>query len=91
MDDLVPANLHDGESAVMQSDYGLFELSNSTPDGKDAGEWDHPSPFRDRFETIRMTPRGVSDAVVEEDGVFKGLFVDGERYSLSQRFLKELA
>ena len=92
MDDLVPANLHDGEStAVVQSDYDLFELSNSTPDGKAAGESDHSIPFRDRFDTIRLTPRGVSDAVVEEDGVFKGLSVDGERYSPSQRFLKGLA
>ena len=46
MNDLIISNRHDGESAaVVQSDYDLFELSNSTPYGKDAGESDHSIPI----------------------------------------------
>ena len=50
-----------------------------------------PMPFRERFETIQMTPQNVADAVIEDDGDFRGLSIDGEQYSPSQRFLKGLA
>ena len=50
-----------------------------------------PMPFRDRFDTLPVTPQHIADAVVEEDGAFKGLSIDGEPYRPSERFLKGLA
>ena len=48
-------------------------------------------PFRERFETVRVTPRNVADSVVEENGRFKGISFEGESYKPSRRFLKGLA
>ncbi len=82
------ANRHDGASGavvpVAAADYEIAPVEQIE-------EFGTPIPFRERFETVRTTPQNIADAVVEEDGVFKGLSVDGERYSPSQRFLKGLA
>ena len=48
-------------------------------------------PFRERFETVRVTPRKVAESVVEENGRFKGISFEGENYKPSRRFLKGLA
>ena len=50
-----------------------------------------PMPFRERFETMRVTPRKIADSVIEENGRFAGLMVEGERYKPSHRLLKGLA
>ena len=50
-----------------------------------------PMPFRDRFDTLHVTPQNIADTVVEEDGAFRGLSIDGEPYRPSERFLKGLA
>ncbi len=50
-----------------------------------------PMPFRDRFDTLHVTPQNIADTVVEEDGVFRGLSIDGEPYRPTERFLKGLA
>ena len=50
-----------------------------------------PMPFRERFATMRITPQKVADSVVEENGRFKALAVEGEEYRPSSRFLKGMA
>lgn len=47
--------------------------------------------FSDRFEAVRLSPRRVADAVVEENGRFKGIALNGTEYKPSNRFLKGLA
>jgi len=47
--------------------------------------------FAERFETVRLTPRRVADAVVEDNGRFKGIEINGAQFTPSQRFLKGLA
>lgn len=47
--------------------------------------------FSDRFEAVRITPGRVAETVVEENGRLKGIDVNGERFKLSNRFLKGLA
>ena len=86
MYELVPAPGHGGENAVVP----LVRDERAEPEKAEV-EAGAPLPFRDRFDTIRMTPRDVADAVVDDGGVFRGLSIDGERYSPSQRFLKGLA
>ena len=48
-------------------------------------------PFHERFEAVRITPRSVSDATVEDKGKLIGIEIDGERYEPTPRFLKGLA
>ena len=48
-------------------------------------------PFRERFDTVRVTPQKVADSVVEDNGRFSGIMFEGERYKPSRRFLKGLA
>lgn len=50
-----------------------------------------PMAFKDRFETVRTTPRDVCAAVNEENGRFKGLKISGVNYKPTRRFLKGLA
>ncbi|MCQ2388599.1 MAG: hypothetical protein MJ138_02685 [Kiritimatiellae bacterium] len=47
--------------------------------------------FSERFEAVSLTPRLVADAVVEENGKFKGIELGGTEYKPSARFLKGLA
>lgn len=47
--------------------------------------------FPERFEAVRLTPRQVADAVIEDNGKFKGIELGGTEYKPSSRFLKGLA
>ena len=92
MNDLIRANRPVGELAAVGSfDYDLFDNANTAQNTKEPEESARYMTFQERFETIRVTPQSVADSVIDDDGVFKGLSVDGERYSPSQRFLKGLA
>lgn len=92
MNDLILANRPVGELAAVGSfDYDLFDNANTAQNTKEPEESARYMSFQERFETIRVTPQSVADSVIDDGGVFKGLFVDGERYSPSQRFLKGLA
>ncbi len=37
-----------------------------------------PMPFRDRFDTLHVTPQNIADTVVEEDFAFFRLMVEGD-------------
>ena len=92
MNDLILANRSAGElAAVGPFDYDLFDNANTAQNTKEPEESACSMSFQERFETIRVTPQSVADSVIDDGGVFKGLSVDGERYSPSQRFLKGLA
>ena len=94
MNDLILSKLREG-------DWGAFlrlvreELQEAPPQTKQhatpQADSARPLPFKDRFDTVRITPRQVSDDVIEENGRLAGIEVEGERYSPSQRFLKGLA
>ena len=47
--------------------------------------------FTDRFEPISISPRELANQVEADTKSLKGIVVDGERYSVSSRFLKSLA
>ena len=92
MNDLILANRPVGElAAVGPFDYDLFDNANTAQNTEKPEESARSMSFQERFETIRVTPQSVADSVIDDGGVFKGMFVDGERYSPSQRFLKGLA
>lgn len=69
---------------LMREEYG------PTP-GTERREERSDMPFRERFDTVRVTPQKVADSVVEDNGRFAGLVFEGERYKPSRRFLKGLA
>ena len=72
----------------------MREEREGVPSTTQAGESvyrSQPMPFRERFETMRVTPQKIADLVIEENGRFAGLTVEGERYKPSQRLLKGLA
>ena len=47
--------------------------------------------YGNRFDTIHCTPRLLHDTLDADDGVLHGIIVDGERFRLSERFLKSMA
>lgn len=47
--------------------------------------------FIDRFEPIPISPRELVNRLDADDNSLKGIIVDGERYSISPRFIKGLA
>ena len=91
--DLFVATRHDGSQnaatvpMVLAGDGYDEAFANARPVEANVA----PMPFRERFETIRMTPQSIADSVIEENGGFKGLSIEGSQYSPSQRFLKSLA
>ena len=91
MNDLILSKMREGDWGevvrLMRAEYG------GSPDPTPAAPKDAPQemPFRERFETVRVTPRTVADSVVEENGRFSGITFEGERYKPSRRFLKGLA
>ena len=91
MNDLILAKMREGDWGevvrLMRAEYG------GSPDPAPATPKGEPKemPFRERFETVRVTPRTVADSVVEENGRFSGITFEGERYKPSRRFLKGLA
>ena len=44
-----------------------------------------------RFEMLNISPRILVDSLDADNGSLRGIIVDGERYTLSHRFLKGLA
>ena len=93
MADLILAKMREGDwgevARLIREEREALSAAHAVPvaDGAAGG----PMPFRERFEAVGMTPQSVADAVIEEDGRFDGLSIDGERYRPSQRFLKGLA
>ena len=91
MNDLILSKMREGDWGevvrLMRAEYG------GSPDPAPATQKDalQEMPFRERFETVRVTPRTVADSVVEENGRFSGITFEGERYKPSRRFLKGLA
>lgn len=87
MNDLILAKMREGDWGevvrLMHDEYGSTQ--------GDRGDATKSMPFRERFETVRITPQRVADAVVEENGRFSGIMFEGERYKPSSRFLKGLA
>ena len=90
MNDLILTKMREGDWGA------VVRLMREEREGAAAGEqpkaepgW--PMPFKERFETVRITPQKVADSVVEENGRFKALSVEGEEYKPSQRFLKGMA
>ena len=92
MNDLILTKMREGDwGAVVRL---MREEREGVPSTARAGESVYRSqsmPFRERFETMRVTPQKIADSVIEEDGRFAGLTLEGERYKSSQRLLKGLA
>ena len=87
MNDLILTKMREGDWGA------VVRLMREEREGAAAGEqpkaepgW--PMPFKERFETVRITPQKVADSVVEENGRFKALSVEGEEYKPSQRDLE---
>ena len=90
MNDLILTKMREGDWGA------VVRLMREEREGAAAGEQPkaepgRPMPFKERFETVRITPQKVADSVVEENGRFKALSVEGEEYKPSQRFLKGMA
>lgn len=87
MNDLILAKMREGDWGevvrLMREEYGS---SQTTAKSEPASAM----PFRERFETVRVTPRRVAESVVEENGRFSGITFEGEQYKPSRRFLKGL-
>ena len=92
MNDLILTKMREGDwGAVVRL---MREEREGVPGTARAGESvyrSRPMPFRERFETMRVTPQTIADSVIDENGRFAGLTVEGERYKPSQRLLKGLA
>ena len=91
MNDLILTKMREGDWGA------VLELMRENRDGENGGsvrqktEQSRPMPFHERFETVRITPQKVAESVVENNGRFSALRVDGEEYKPSQRFLKGMA
>ena len=90
MNDLILTKMREGDWGA------VVRLMREEREGAAVGEQPkaepgRPMPFKERFETVRITPQKVADSVVEENGRFKALSVEGEEYKPSQRFLKGMA
>ena len=92
MNDLILTKMREGDwgevvRLMREEREGLASMPVAEP-MSDSGR---PMPFRERFDTVRITPQKVADSVVEENGRFKALSIAGEQYKPSQRFLKGMA
>lgn len=90
MNDLILTKMREGDWGA------VVRLMREEREGAAVGEQPkaepgRPMPFKERFETVRITPQKVADSVVEENGRFNALSVEGEEYKPSQRFLKGMA
>ena len=89
MNDIILSKMREGDwGAVVRLMREEREGAAGVPPRAETGR---KMPFRERFETVRTTPRQVADSVVEDRGRFKALTVEGEEYKPSRRFLKGLA
>ena len=88
MNDLILSKMRTGEWGevvrLMREEYGPALEAERREERRDM-------PFRERFETVRVTPQKIADSVVEDGGRFSGLMFEGERYKPSRRFLKGLS
>ena len=88
MNDLILSKMRTGEWGevvrLMREEYGPALGAERREERRDM-------PFRERFETVRVTPQKIADSVVEDGGRFSGLMFEGERYKPSRRFLKGLS
>ncbi len=84
-------NTFDASDSTIHSEYSASivpahgETSVALAGGPVEGE------FIDRFEAIPISPRVLASQVDADEKVLHGILVDGERYKVSQRFLKGLA
>ena len=91
MNEMILAKMREGDwGAVIRLMREEREGAPAAPEPPKAGAA-RPMPFRERFESVRVTPRKVANSVVEENGRFKALTVHGEQFKPTQRFLKGLA
>lgn len=92
MNDLILAKMREGDwGEVVRLMREEREGLASMPVAESMSNSGRPMPFRERFDTVRITPQKVADSVVEENGRFKALSIEGEQYKPSQRFLKGMA
>ena len=88
MNDLILSKMRTGEWGevvrLMREEYGPASRAERREERRNM-------PFRERFETVRVTPQKIADSVVEDGGRFSGLMFEGERYKPSRRFLKGLS
>ena len=92
MNDLILTKMREGDwGAVVRLMREEREGPASIPVAEPIPDSGRPMPFRERFDTVRITPQKVADSVVEENGRFKALSIEGEQYKPSQRFLKGMA
>ena len=88
MNDMILTKMREGDweavVRLMREEYGPMQ-------GAEQKEESKSMPFRERFDTVRVTPQKVAESVVEENGRFSGITFEGERYKPSRRFLKGLA
>ena len=88
MNDLILAKMREGDWGEVVR---LMREEHSPAQAPERREEPKSMPFRERFDTVRITPQKVADSVVEDNGRFAGISFEGERYKPSQRFLKGLA
>ena len=92
MNDLILSKMREGDwGAVVRLMREEREGPASMPVAKPIPDSGRPMPFHERFETVRITTQQIADSVVEVNGRFKALSIEGEQYKPSQRFLKGLA
>ena len=84
MNDMILAKMREGDwGAVVR--LMREEREGAAECGQPKAEPGRPMPFKERFDTVRLTPQKVADSVVEENGRFKALMVEGEEYKPSRR------
>ena len=92
MNDLILRKMREGDwGAVVRLMREEREGVPSTAQAEESRCRSQPMPFSERFETMRVTPQKIADSVIEENGRFVALTVEGERYKPSQRLFKGLA
>ncbi|MBQ7179404.1 MAG: hypothetical protein IJS08_18450, partial [Victivallales bacterium] len=68
----------------------IRELQRGEP-GSDFSISQNDIDMQSRFEVMNITPNDLVERLDADNGSLQGIIVDGERYRLSQRFLKGLA
>lgn len=92
MNDLILTKMREGDwGEVVRLMREEREGAASIPIAQPMPDSERPMPFHERFDTVRITPQKVADSVVEENGRFKALSIEGEQYKPSRRFLKGMA
>ncbi len=74
---------HDVAERIRQLQGGTSQFQFSVADNSD--------DLDDRFDTLGVSPQMLVEQLDADNGSLRGIIFDGERYTLSQRFLKGLA